>query len=57
MTARKENYLTQKQISEMLNVTTRTYYSLESGRSNGSLKLWLKLRELLGKPIDYLIQQ
>lgn len=51
----KKNY-TQKQFAVLLNITVTQYQRIEMGKSDGSIKLWLKIKELLSKPIDYLIE-
>lgn len=57
ITARKEQQLTQVELAKMLDVTERHYKSLESGDSDGSVKVWKKLKTITGKSIDYLLQQ
>lgn len=53
----KKRY-TQVEISKAIGVTTRHYKGLEAGTSNGSVKVWEKLRDVLGaKSIDILRQQ
>jgi len=46
---------TQEYVAEIIDVTTRQYQAIESGESNGSMKVWEKLSALLGKPIDHLV--
>lgn len=46
---------TQAELAKILGITTRQYQKLEAGTSNGTIPLWEKMRELLGKTIDYLI--
>lgn len=54
---RKKNKLTQTEVAKMLGVTTRQYQALEAGTSDGSIKVWYKLKDLFHKPIDYLLEQ
>ena len=54
--ARKKIGYTQKQIAQVLEMTERHYQDLEAGTSDGSMKVWKKLRSLLNKTIDYLEQ-
>ena len=54
---RKKNKLTQTEVAKMLGVTTRQYQALEAGTSDGSIKVWCKLKDLFHKPIDYLLEQ
>lgn len=46
--ARKDEDLTQVEISKILGISDRYYRALEAGTSNGSVKLWDKLEDLLG---------
>lgn len=46
--ARKDKKLTQKQVSEILNVGERHYKKIESGDTLGSVPLWDTLEELFG---------
>lgn len=55
--ARKEKRLTQKQISQILQISERHYQKLEAGTSNGSIELWCKLKDLFNQPIDCLLEQ
>lgn len=55
--ARKEKRLTQKQISQALEISERQYRKLEAGASNGSIELWCKLKKLLNISIDCLLEQ
>ena len=48
---------TQKQFAEKLNITERQYQRIEQGQSDGSIKLWIKIKSLLAQSIDFLIQQ
>ena len=57
MNARKQAKLTQKETSDVLGVTERQYRALENGTSDGSIKLWEKLRELFGISIDSLLER
>lgn len=55
--ARESAGLTQVQLAEKINISTRYYQDLEAGTSNGSLKVWQKLKQVLNKSIDYLSNQ
>ncbi|MDR3348840.1 MAG: helix-turn-helix domain-containing protein [Acidaminococcales bacterium] len=56
--ARSKAEYTQKGIAEIVGITERQYQGLESGTSRGSIKVWEKLKTLLGAPsIDWLLQQ
>lgn len=54
---RKKKKLTQAEVAKILGITTRQYTRLEAGTSDGSIKAWKCLRDLLHKPIDYLLEQ
>lgn len=55
---RKKANLTQAEMAKMLGITNRHYQVLEAGNSDGSVKVWQALKELLGaKSIDYLLEQ
>jgi transcriptional regulator with XRE-family HTH domain len=54
---RKLKDLTQEQAADQIGTTARQYSRLETGTSDGSIKVWKRLRDLLGKPIDYLLEQ
>lgn len=55
---RKKIGLTQAQTAMKLGICIRQYKSLESGTSEGSVKVWQHLKELLGaKSIDFLLKQ
>lgn len=45
-----------KEIAKLLDITERQYYRLEAGTSDGSLKLWQKLKAILGVSIDELTE-
>lgn len=56
--ARKEHQLTQTELAEKLDITLQHYQRLEAGTSEGSVKVWSKLKEILNAPsIDYLLKQ
>ena len=57
ISCRNKKGYTQKQFAEMLNITERQYQRIEQGKSDGTIKLWIKIKSLLAQPIDYLIQQ
>lgn len=54
---RKAKSFTQAQMAKKLGISTRQYRALEAGTSDGSIKVWCSLKELLGKSIDYLLEQ
>lgn len=56
MSCRRGKGFTQKQFAEMLEITERQYQRIEQGQSDGSIKLWLKIKSLLAQPIDYLVE-
>ena len=54
--ARKKLKYAQTDVSKILGISERQYQRLESGDSQGSLKIWKRLRELFGLSIDLLEQ-
>lgn len=54
--ARKREGLTQRDIARLLNITVRQYGAIESGASNGSVKVWQEIKRVLGGTIDDLLQ-
>lgn len=54
---RNEAEMTQIEVAEYLNITVRQYIAIETGTSDGSIKVWRKLSELFHKKIDYLLEQ
>ena len=55
---RRQQNLTQENISERLGLSLRQYRRMELGDENGALSNWYKLKEILNAPsIDYLLQQ
>lgn len=54
--ARKRNGLTQNDIARLLNITVRQYGAIETGASNGSVKVWQEIKRVLGGTIDELLQ-
>lgn len=54
--ARKRKGLTQKDIARLLDITVRQYGAIEVGESNGSVKVWQKIKRVLGGTIDNLLQ-
>lgn len=54
--ARKRKGLTQNDIARMLNITVRQYGAIETGASNGSVKVWQEIKRVLGGTIDDLLQ-
>lgn len=55
--AREEKGLTQVETAELLGVSEQHYQRLEAGTSDGSVKVWQKLKEITGKSIDFLLEQ
>ena len=54
---RKQKKLTQAETAKIVGITTRQYQALEAGTSDGSIKVWQRLKDLFHKPIDYLLEQ
>lgn len=54
---RNNKNLTQVETAKLISITVRHYKALEAGTSDGSMKVWVKLSELFGKTIDYLLEQ
>lgn len=56
--ARQKIQLTQAELAEKLDITLQHYQRLEAGTSEGSVKVWSRLKEILGtSSIDYLLKQ
>lgn len=55
--ARKDTHMTQAEMASHIGLTLRQYTRLEAGTSDGSVKVWYKLKDLLHQPIDYLLEQ
>ena len=55
--ARKRKGLTQNDIARLLNITVRQYGAIETGASNGSVKVWQEIKRVLGGTIDDLLQE
>lgn len=56
--ARQNKKLTQVELADKLKISTRQYQKLEAGTSDGSIKTWCKLKDILdAKTIDYLLEQ
>lgn len=55
--SRKNKGFTQVSVAILLKISVRQYQALEAGTSDGSVKVWEKLKKLFGKPIDYLLEQ
>lgn len=53
---RKQEKLTQAEIAKILGITVRHYKALEAGTSDGSIKVWQRLRDLLNTSIDTLLE-
>lgn len=53
---RKQNNYTQKQVAHLVGISENQYQRLELGKSDGSIKVWQQLKEILGaESIDYLL--
>lgn len=53
---RTEKGYTQKQMAQVLGITEKQYQRIEKGTSDGTIKLWEKIKVLLAQSIDYLIE-
>lgn len=54
---RRRSKLTQKELADYLNISERQYSRLESSESDGSIKIWQKLKTILNaSSIDYLLE-
>lgn len=53
---REQKGYTQKQVAVKLQITERQYQRIEKGEQDGTIKLWVKIKELLEQPIDNLIE-
>ena len=54
--ARKRKGLTQNDIARLLSITVRQYGAIETGASNGAVKVWQEIKRVLGGTIDDLLQ-
>ena len=55
---RKNKGYTQVELANKLGITDRQYRSLEAGTSNGSIKVWWKLKGILNViSMDFLLEQ
>lgn len=57
ISARKHKCLTQFQVANSIGISYRQYQRLEAGTSNGSIDIWYKLKFLLNRSIDELLEQ
>lgn len=56
--ARQNKNLTQVEVAKMLEVSKRQYQRIETGTSDGSIKIWRKLKSILNaETIDCLLEQ
>ena len=53
---REQKGYTPKQVAVKLQITERQYQRIEKGEQDGTIKLWVKIKELLEQPIDNLIE-
>ena len=55
---RREKGYTQIELANKVGITDKHYQSLEAGTSDGSVKVWQRLKKLLNaKSIDFLLEQ
>ena len=54
---RKENRLTQKEVSEKIVVTQQSYNSYEKGRTAPTIEILVRLSYLYGVPIDIIVDK
>lgn len=54
---RKENRLTQKEVSEKIGVTQQSYNSYEKGRTAPTIEILVRLSYLYGVPIDIIVDK
>jgi transcriptional regulator with XRE-family HTH domain len=54
---RKKHNITQEEAANFLNITTRHYRTLESGDSDGSVKIWEQLSKRFNVSINELLSQ
>ena len=55
---RKKRGFKQEELAKKLGISIRQYQRLEAGTSDGSIKIWLKLKDILGaETIDCLLEQ
>ena len=55
--ARQNKNLTQVEVAKILEVSERQYQRLEAGTSDGSIKIWRKLKDILNaETIDCLLE-
>ena len=53
---REQKKLTQAETAKTIGITTRQYQALEAGTSDGSVKVWQKLKDLFKTSIDTLLE-
>ena len=49
---RQQKKITQKELARELGISERQYQNLEAGTSEGKMKYWFKLSEILGARIE-----
>ena len=54
--ARTEKGLTQADMARMAGIGLRQYKAIEYGESNGSIDVWIRLKSILQKPIDTMLE-
>jgi len=52
---REDNDLTQKTLSQILNVTQTTYSKYELGKINIPIEVFIKLADYYGTSVDYIL--
>jgi len=53
---RKQKRLTKSEVAKIVGITPRQYDRLEAGTSDGSVKVWQKLKDLFKTSIDTLLE-
>ena len=53
---REQKRLTKSEVAKIVGITPRQYARLEAGTSDGSVKVWQKLKDLFKTSIDTLLE-
>ena len=53
---REQKRLTKSEVAKIVGITPRQYDRLEAGTSDGSVKVWQKLKDLFKTSIDTLLE-
>ena len=48
--------MTQAQLAERLGITVRQYNAVENGTTDSTLKVWTKIKDVLGGTLDDLVK-